>query len=437
MAYAYLNGKNYTTYQQQHDGVKAALLAAGWTQYDVVASTYTILRSNGSAADSNYMYLQISMTAGVYNYYTAWNSGTHTGVLAAAMSQLTVGATRTMYGYLNLNGFFIATALAGVFSESAALFRAVPTADIVSFSTTLTGTAAPGTSVVISVASTANFLVGAHYYILDPINNKRSSFKCTAIGTGTITAGYLQTGYTFPIGALVGCNFFNVAAIVAGVWQTNLVSEVGTYAGLTPFTLATAGYNFLRVGRLATSAAPSGTSGVDIVDTASYAGVVPGSRRLLPTEIFELVSNTNQPSTVVTPNVTNKIGIWDIPQLSHTLVSSQAFGLTPITQANNLDVQCTGQTDSGTTTGNNLLLTLNDTTKNWAVNSLAGLVLVITTGLGAGQTSKIVSNTATTITVTDQWYTIPIAETYAIVASAYRAVTTYATNANLYFPECL
>jgi hypothetical protein len=73
---------------------------------------------------------------------------------------------------------------------------------------------------------------------------------------------------------------------------------------------------------------------------------------------------------------------------------------------------------SGTSTGNNTSTTLNDTTKAW--EDLTNKVVVITSGTGAGQIRKILSNTATSLTI-DAWVTLPDNTSgYVICEEAFR-----------------
>jgi hypothetical protein len=58
---------------------------------------------------------------------------------------------------------------------------------------------------------------------------------------------------------------------------------------------------------------------------------------------------------------------------------------------------------------------LDDAAKSWPDNAFANLIIEITGGTGAGQIRKIASNTATRITVTPNWTTVPDAtSTYRI-----------------------
>jgi hypothetical protein len=455
MAYAYLNGRNYTTYQLQHDGIVSCLLQAGWVQHDQVLGQYTVLKSNGSAADDMYSYIHIHMTTGALNYYTAWNAVSHTGTLGMALTVLTVGLTRALYFYANANGFMAFTANSGTYSEMTGFLRVLPTETEAKVKTTLTtalNVATTTTNVVINVADGSQFQVGATYNIWDPTTAKRGTFRVASKNGNALTAVNLYTGSVFPVGSYVGCNFYNVIWRSAGYWYTNLVTDIwsGCTTALSSGTNIN-GYGYvIQFGRLAQANVSGGGANAvnqpDIVDTTNFMGCVLGNRRLLPVEVFDCncIPPTifpqiwGPPSSVgsVNQNMIDKLGITDLFTYSHSLVSTQFSGSYPIQQAGNLDTQCMTLRDTGNTTGSNMIRTLNNTTKNWVPNEHAGRVLVINSGLASGQTSKIVSNTETTLTLQDDWYTIPIAEGYIIVDNLYRVVS-LAANSNMYFAECV
>lgn len=72
----------------------------------------------------------------------------------------------------------------------------------------------------------------------------------------------------------------------------------------------------------------------------------------------------------------------------------------------------TGTATSGTTT------TLVDSTESWSANYFAGRTVTITAGTGAGESGLIVSNTATTLTISAAWATAPNATSvYSISGS--------------------
>jgi RHS repeat-associated protein len=67
---------------------------------------------------------------------------------------------------------------------------------------------------------------------------------------------------------------------------------------------------------------------------------------------------------------------------------------------------------TGTSTGSNTATTLNDTSQTWTVNQWAGKFVAIISGTGVTQVRMIVSNTATQLTITPAWDTIPDATSH-------------------------
>lgn len=75
--------------------------------------------------------------------------------------------------------------------------------------------------------------------------------------------------------------------------------------------------------------------------------------------------------------------------------------------------------DSGTATGVSTTTTLTDTTKSWTTNQYANYLVKLVSGIGVGQWKRIVSNTATTLTIgPTAWGIVPITllTTYEIYA---------------------
>lgn len=70
---------------------------------------------------------------------------------------------------------------------------------------------------------------------------------------------------------------------------------------------------------------------------------------------------------------------------------------------------------TGTSSGSNTSTTLNDTAKEWSVDTLVGLTASITAGLGAEQEREITSNEATELTIDPAWSATPDATSDYIV----------------------
>ena len=76
-----------------------------------------------------------------------------------------------------------------------------------------------------------------------------------------------------------------------------------------------------------------------------------------------------------------------------------------------------GGTAAGTSTGGNSTSTLIDTSKAWTTNAWAGSKVYITGGTGNGQSRTVLTNTATTLTISGTWMTTPDAtSTYYVEA---------------------
>lgn len=73
--------------------------------------------------------------------------------------------------------------------------------------------------------------------------------------------------------------------------------------------------------------------------------------------------------------------------------------------------------DSGTATGAQTVSTLKDTSKAWTVNEWAGYSIILDGGTGTGRFREIVSNTADTLTLSQNWVVLPVtgSTTYRIV----------------------
>lgn len=65
------------------------------------------------------------------------------------------------------------------------------------------------------------------------------------------------------------------------------------------------------------------------------------------------------------------------------------------------------QSDAGTSTGSNESDILHDTSKSWPPNGWLGYTVILLGGAGYGQVRDIASNTATRLSVTPDWTTVP------------------------------
>jgi len=399
MSYQVLTEHPLTTVALTAAKVGEMLLLMGWVVADdMTASSYIVYSSNGEAGDKEPLYLIVNWSGSTValSICTAWNATSHsTTGPTDALGYLAANKNLWMHG--SKNTVFISQETAGTMSVVLYLSHIVnPPADAVT--TTTTASASIGTSVSIPVTSVVGFEAGARYQIFDPVTGYRQPFTCESVGVDYIIADALVTNGSGP-GSLVGSYTF---------------TAVGGNAGTSSVAVGGQSINGHRcVSNSFTNASCSITStGTDVLYKAlssPYLGSL-ARRRFFPIIVVEDPTNSYQ-------------YIGDLDD------GNESFYYAPVFSASNLndgvalanyDAIYLGLLDSGTTTGSNTVTTLNDTSKSWGVNAHAGKVLVCTGGAEIGQIRKIISNTATELTVTPDFKTIPVSSTYVISDRGYR-----------------
>ena len=406
MAYKYVSNKYVATVKAWHDQIVSLLTAAGWVQHDQVTSQYTIMKSDGSAADGRFVYLKIQMTATQMTAYTNWNATSHVtvgGTCNVGATATVWGGSNTLYAYADLDGVFGWASSGGALVNNSTFALLRPsTLDTLAFHTTTTASCATGSNVVISVTSTTGFVPNARYAIVDAVNGKRGVLRCSAVGTGTITVETV-TGGPFASGSYIGTTpfpWFYFATQWGNIGGGHPVNSSGAIA-----TINTAAVGCVGI-------VPTADLQYWVAMCTPMLGVDTSSRRIMPAPLIDTyssgwggfitgVSSLLQHSTSF---ATTYLGLGSIAYTTNTLLNdAEAFG-----------VQV-----SGTSSGSNTSTTFNDTSASWTTNEWAGKVLVCTAGTEAGQIAKIVSNTATQLTV-EALSTVPTTNTYVIADSGYR-----------------
>ena len=112
-------------------------------------------------------------------------------------------------------------------------------------------------------------------------------------------------------------------------------------------------------------------------------------------------------------------------------IFSRTYGPIPLTATRHYDVVL----DSGTATAGTVS-TLTDGGKAWTVDQWVGCAVRITSGMGAGQTREIVSNTPTVLTVTPNWTTAPNATSvYEILEQGFNQVAALVDTSTYLLPR--
>ena len=122
-------------------------------------------------------------------------------------------------------------------------------------------------------------------------------------------------------------------------------------------------------------------------------------------------------NAVITANTANTItvgvaGTAPVNGQIYTILDGPAFGFDNFT--NNATTNGTGVASSGSTT------TVVDSTKNWATNEHVGKIVALTAGTGNTQNTTVVSNTATTLTVSTLTTGAAAGTRYSLLATSAR-----------------
>lgn len=360
------------------------LNSIGWTLYDNQdGSSYRVYSSTGESGNQISGYIKINYvtanTITVTGYYY-WNLATHVGsggVTNVIPSITTSESGCYLWIYGNKNIIATWTKVSSTYYPWG--FGFLPK-KFWTKETTLTGNAVSGNNVTLTVDSTTGFQSGCYYQIVGGSNEGRDKLQVTGITDG----GHLVVA-NLPRNYMTGARF-GQCPMAFGVLNNQFIF-----------------YNvcdFSCVG-LADLSASSNT----LYRYAFDSYINPDSR--------------GESQWILQPMVQNEAsGDNILGYIDEYLFQTANTGLNA---EDTLDV---GRQDTGTATsgGTN---TITDTSKLWTTNQWAGLAIVISGGTGAGQIRKIISNTATEITVDVNWITQPIAGSIYVVANeAYRHMGT-------------
>lgn len=345
---------------------------------------YRIYKSNAENADRITEYIKIHWDTANYINYRAhyfWNATTHVGVgVSSAVGQLTTSESGFyLWIYGNKDLVIVGTKVSTTYYFAG--FGHLPKRWWTSCLATTQNAETSGSSVVVEVNNTTNFRVNCYYQIVGAAGEGRDRLQVTAINPGvSVTIASLPRNY--GAGALIG----------------NCPSTFGNFSGNLSAFNHTCPYNVV------------GTGNASVYLT----------RMFLLTLTWINPDNRQENAYIIQPEVwgySNEVVGYteDYFALAPTtgLVAEDIFGVS----ADGSEI------DDGTSTGSNDSTTLNDTGKSWPVNKWQSpvKVLLIKAGTGSGQIRKIASNTATQLTITEAWTTIPDAtSTYAIRDEGWR-----------------
>lgn len=353
------------------------ITSMGWELHDNEdASSYRVYRSNGELGDRLTEYLRIDWinanTIRIMVYYW-WDASANTGIgyVSAGYSITTSESPFLIWIYGDKNIISIISKVGATYTHISG--GHVPNRIWSTPETTLTSAISSGAT-VLPVANTSNFRVGGSYQLINvpgasAMRRERVTISSISGNNITISAG---VGGAYNSGAVLGAtpSAFAVWQNDFNAYMTNPFNAVGSMNSVISLSIS--------------AAYPVSSLDPD------FRGNAWGLQPLLFRE---------GPDCIVGYSGNNMYMINGTGFLSE-------------------DTFTVNTISSGTSTGNNTSTTLNDTTKAW--EDLTNKVVVITSGTGAGQIRKILSNTATSLTI-DAWVTLPDNTSgYVICEEAFR-----------------
>jgi len=360
------------------------------------SGTYGVVyKSNGELGDRIYEYVRFSLAISTTQLdiaaYAYWNNTTRAGYCMAGIAgfltygvdyKFVLSGTKNLVvchriGYLD-NDF--------LFGHIPKRFYANPLATIT------VGPTGTGVGVVLPLTNTTKFIENKTYWIMGSLGEGRDRIKLTSVNPGVSITG---DGLTIPFaaGAMVGANpsmfILNDTGLGDNIYSSS-GKTVGTGTGALINTIP-----FIS-GAILDPDASLGYAGAPLSTTGLY---------VLEPILFYVSSEY-------------PLGYCDEYLLIAPIVTTDSiYGIT----GDGLPLS------TGTVT-NASFNTLECLGKGWGINAYANKTVILVSGVGSGHTRRIISNTADTLTVGENWDTIPTGLTiFYIVDEVYRVAGAHAS----------
>lgn len=405
--------------QEVFDNIISFMVETGWEIYDNLSSTNKIMRSRGESDTLiKYMYSNVYISTNyIFNVnYGYWDNITHTGYHALNLANSNVLFYR---GFTNediydpMETFFVGSkdyfiGLFIIYDNAIQYF--VSGGGFGTFSNTLSklilssnGSVSVGTNIIVSLDSVDSLLINNYYQILDKdfkLGGERVQIK--VIDTVNKTVTLTKVNRTYPNGVYLGYNIISLFTVeipngnVQQHYPFSIDGATTTNGNYRVLSLLYASNN--QVG-LPNSSYPMVTDVRNILNTNVYIDMYTG----LPVGHFG----------------------DDIKCALYTLSASIGKSVLCLNNNGN-DVY---SVRSYFTTINNIFSVLTDSRRSWIVNEHKDRYLVIISGMGAGQSRKILSNTTDTLTLCNNFIlTVDRSSQYIIVDTVYRIMSNQLTS---------
>jgi hypothetical protein len=349
-------------------------VSGGWTIHDDLTgeTPYSyVITSSGITGEEWPMYLKLDAQSNKIDIlsYVYWDNSTHTGNIKMqynAYSYIDTYSSSSFYIWCSAseNGVVLDTYVSS--QHRTAFVSLLNSYDpVAALGVTQSGVSA-GSDVVLQLGSgeADRFVAGTSYQIFDTENRNWVEVNSVDVGTDQITITTLS--YDFSAGSRIGvlpyrwCIFRNQFAFVL-TYDTDGPADQPNYQY--------GGYN-------------------NNIFNRNYIDPDPRTQKYPMTPFLVYgYNNTSIEGYVPVNQYTNWMRCY-------------------LTTAHELPMSV-GNLDTGTSTGSNTSVTLNDTSKSWTTNAYVDKVLIITGGMGSGQFRKISSNTGTELTISTAFDTLP------------------------------
>jgi len=382
--------RKYSTIADYWADVQTFMIGVGWTLHDDVDADNKVYKTNGSLGNYPYVYLKLTKSADRVTMilYLYWNEVTHVGSVYTSY--------HNSYNYCLYNsdykmGLIGNADVVSIVNYSSAISSA---GCIVGFFdklfhseiTTTSGSVSTGTYVDLPVVSTAGFVVGQNVQIVGVDYEGRDQLTISDVQESSyITVENLPRNYAS--GAFVG-----VTPCPAG--STTYVTKSNL---------------MLLCHRLAVGAANSTTQHYAALSSPIIYNYIDPDQA---SGLYGLM-----PLCGLGFSVDHVVGWMDLDGLckySSSAVMDDVFAV----------IEGTNQPEQGAVTSTTVS-GLYDAGKSWGVNAHADRYVVVVDGNGVGQSRKILSNTADTLTVV-AWDNNPNASSiYRLCDKVYRYWDSY------------
>lgn len=379
------------------DKIGTALVAMGWTLHDTVSATNKVYSSDGEGADriTEYIWFNVSGNDVQFRAYNYWDAATDTGSCGAYYHSTTysrlIYAASQVWIISGSKDLVMMAKRGGTAYTDVVMFGHIPHRAYETPLGILQNNEGAGAGVVVELDNVTDFKANKTYQIVGATGEGRDNVIVTAVDAGATTVTISNLPRNYNAGSMIGAcpSTFGITSGESGVRTKFLPTCYWGVAGTGATTIDqywTYGTAMITVAQL---------------DPDNRLGQGAGTVGLYVLQPLAFIEYTQL----------SLIGFCDANILKcPTTTMDTLFGV--------------NQLDTGTATAGGAT-SLTCAGKSWTVDAYIGKVVIITGGLGIGQTRVISDNDATVLTVGEAWDTNPNAtSTFMIADEAWRDIST-------------